>query len=174
MLSGWQKIDSKYYYFDPTRGGAMAVSERTPDGFFVNERGEWVEETQGQESEASHAEEEVLRIVNRGKSKAGLPPLTTDGILADAARIRSQELAVSYSHDRPDGSSCFSAIRDESFQMLGENIAKGYQSSVDVMDAWMHSEGHRKNILNPEFTKIGVGCYIRGGEKHWVQLFGRR
>lgn len=174
MLSGWQKIDSKYYYFNPAKGGAMAVSERTPDGFFVNERGEWVEEKQENQSEASRVEEEVLAIVNSERAKAGISPLMTDKSLSDAASIRAEELTVSFSHTRPDGSDCFSAIKNASFDMWGENIAKGYASSAEVMDGWMHSEGHRKNILNSGFTKIGIGYYVLNGEKHWVQLFGRR
>lgn len=54
----------------------------------------------------------------------------------------------------------------------GENIAMGQISPQDVMNSWMNSDGHRANILNSEFTKIGVGCVTdSNGVYHWTQLF---
>lgn len=54
---------------------------------------------------------------------------------------------------------------------VGENIAMGYPTAEAVMDGWMNSDGHRKNILNSDFTKIGIGVYSSGGTLYWVQLF---
>jgi uncharacterized protein YkwD len=56
------------------------------------------------------------------------------------------------------------------YTTAGENIAKGQQSPEDVMNAWMNSDGHRKNILNPDFTEIGVG-YVKGDTTYWTQQF---
>lgn len=59
------------------------------------------------------------------------------------------------------------------FNRLGENIAYGYPSAAAVMRGWMHSPGHRRNILNRRFTKIGLGvAQTRDGTKYWVQNFG--
>lgn len=54
------------------------------------------------------------------------------------------------------------------YQTAGENIAVGYKTPEQVVAGWMNSEGHRKNILNPKFTAIGVG-YLEGG--YWTQFF---
>ncbi len=59
------------------------------------------------------------------------------------------------------------------FHRLGENIASGYPTAAAVMRGWMHSEGHRANILNRRFKKIGLGVATsRDGTKYWVQNFG--
>jgi uncharacterized protein YkwD len=58
------------------------------------------------------------------------------------------------------------------FKAAGENIAAGQKTAEEVMDGWMNSEGHRANILNPDFTHIGIG-YVQGGDygTYWTQLF---
>ena len=63
-------------------------------------------------------------------------------------------------------------INTERESEIGENIAYGQNSPEDVMNSWMNSSGHRANILNAEFEEIGVGCYVKGSRKYWVQLFG--
>lgn len=117
---------------------------------------------------------EVLNLVNEERKKAGLEPLIWDAQLAAAANIRAKEIAVSFSHTRPDGSSCFSAVGNmNDYMTLGENIAYGYQSSTSVMNGWMNSQGHRENILNSSFTCLGVSCYLdENGTYQWVQIFG--
>jgi uncharacterized protein YkwD len=58
-------------------------------------------------------------------------------------------------------------------QAVGENIAMGQQSSTDVLNAWMNSDGHRANILNPGYTRIGVAAYTTPeGTIFWCQQFG--
>ena len=54
---------------------------------------------------------------------------------------------------------------------IGENIAYGQSSPDEVMTAWMNSAGHRANILNASFTKLGVGVYQSGGTLYWAQIF---
>jgi hypothetical protein len=58
--------------------------------------------------------------------------------------------------------------------MLAENIAHGQLTPGDVMDAWMNSPGHQDNILSPDVWETGVGYYAGGGDRYWVQDFGRR
>ena len=91
----------------------------------------------------------------------------------DTAHLRANELVELFSHDRPDGSDCFSAF-PSGYHRWGENIAEGQKDPADVMDSWMHSEGHKKNILNKDFDSIGVGCYNNNGTLEWVQNFGRK
>ncbi len=123
-------------------------------------------------SEHAYADE-VIKIVNQEREKAGASPLRLNKALEAAANIRARELPVRWSHTRPDGSSCFTAIKDQGlvYMMAGENIAAGYASPSKVMNGWMNSTGHRNNILNSRFTEIGVGYYQHNGYNYWVQLF---
>ena len=91
-----------------------------------------------------------------------------------AALVRAKETEQSFSHTRPNGSSFSTALKEQgvSYRSSGENIAWGQKTPEDVMKAWMNSEGHRANILNARFTKIGVGYYQNArGTNYWTQLF---
>lgn len=105
---------------------------------------------------------EVLSLVNEERANAGLAPLNMEQGLLDAAMlVRAPECAVLYSHTRPDGQSCFSVFPESSLK--GENIAAGQMSAESVMDSWMNSPDHRKNILDSDFKNIGIGCVYAGG-----------
>lgn len=125
------------------------------------------------ETELSYAEQ-VVKLVNEERAKHGLSPLTIDKSVESAALVRSKEIEKSFSHTRPNGSSFSSALKEQgvSFMGAGENIAWGQKSPEEVMQGWMNSEGHRANILNAKFTKIGVGYYQNSnGTNYWTQLF---
>lgn len=111
---------------------------------------------------------DVMNIVNLQRSGEGLPLLSWDADLAAAAGTRVAELGSSFSHTRPNNTSCFTTVPDGLFSKLGENIAQGYNKPEDVMSAWMGSAGHAANILGAGYTKIGV-AYSNG---YWVQMFG--
>ncbi len=120
------------------------------------------------------AAEAVASLVNAARRDAGLSELELDADLCAAAQVRAQEIAQSFSHTRPDGSSCFTILEEFgiSYRAAGENIAMGQRTPEEVMDGWMNSSGHRANILNGTFTSIGVGYYVDGaGAAHWVQIF---
>ena len=117
---------------------------------------------------------QVAALVNQERAKAGLAPLTVNARAAAAAQVRAKEITTSFSHTRPDGSSFSTALKEAgvSFRRSGENIAYGQRSPQAVMDVWMNSSGHRANILNPNFTEIGVGHYTNAaGVNYWTQLF---
>lgn len=120
------------------------------------------------------AAEAVASLVNAARRDAGLSELELDADLCAAAQARAQEIAQSFSHTRPDGSSCFTILEEFgiSYRAAGENIAMGQRTPEEVMDGWMNSSGHRANILNGTFPSIGVGYYVDGaGAAHWVQIF---
>lgn len=126
------------------------------------------------ETEDKSFAEQVVDLVNQERAKAGLEKLTLDKNIEAAALVRAKEIEVSFSHTRPDGSSFSSVLKEHniSYRGAGENIAWGQTSPEAVMNAWMNSEGHRANILNANFTKIGVGYYQNSaGRKFWTQLF---
>ena len=114
--------------------------------------------------------DEVLNLVNEERTARSLQPLKLDKDLEKAANIRSKEVTVLLDHTRPDGSICFTV----SSKANAENIAAGQTTPERVVDAWMNSPGHRKNLLNPKYTTIGIG-YEKTNSKYktyWVQLFG--
>lgn len=118
--------------------------------------------------------EQVVNLVNAERAKAGLKALQIDEKVAAAANVRAKEIKQSFSHTRPNGSSFSTALKEQgvSYRGSGENIAYGQLSPEAVMNGWMNSDGHRANILNANFTHIGVGHFQDGnGTNYWAQLF---
>lgn len=116
---------------------------------------------------------QVAALVNAERAKYGLSALTVDTKVQQAALVRAKETAQSFSHTRPNGSS-FSTVLTEagvSYRTAGENIAYGQSTPQQVMNAWMNSSGHRANILNANYTTIGVGYTVINGTAYWAQLF---
>lgn len=116
---------------------------------------------------------QVAVAVNRERSANGLNPLKYSDELSESAIIRANEIQTNFSHTRPDGTSCFTAVTDMgiSYRYIGENIAYGQKSPEDVMNAWMNSSGHRANILSENFDYIGIGVTYRNGTYYWTQFF---
>ncbi|MBQ7794054.1 MAG: SafA/ExsA family spore coat assembly protein [Clostridia bacterium] len=120
-------------------------------------------------------ESEVVRLVNEIRAENGLSALTHDWELSRVARYKSQDMKDNgyFSHTSPVYGSPFEMIRNFgiSFKGAAENIARGQQTPQAVVNAWMNSSGHRANILNSSYNKIGVG-YVADG-KYWTQMFIR-
>ncbi len=119
---------------------------------------------------------DVLDIVNQERAANGLEPLVMDVGLMNTANLRAQEIASTFSHTRPDGSSCFTAWpKNKYYSAKGENIAAGQRTPEWVMDAWMKSQGHRENILSEYYNCIGISCYYDPNSEYgynWSQNFG--
>ncbi|MBE6845941.1 MAG: hypothetical protein E7508_09635 [Ruminococcus sp.] len=118
----------------------------------------------------------ILNLVNQERAKVGASPLTLNTSLCNAADIRAVEIVDSFSHTRPDGTSFSTAIDslNISYRGSGENIAAGQTSAEEVMAQWVDSPGHYQNIINPNYTQLGVGYYLDNNSAykyHWVQLF---
>ena len=118
-------------------------------------------------------EREVVRLVNKERTKHGLKELTYDWQLSRVARYKSKDMSDNgyFSHTSPTYGSPFEMMKSFgiSYRTAGENIAKGQATPEAVVKAWMDSKGHRANILNTSFTKIGVGYIAKG--KYWTQMF---
>ena len=118
-------------------------------------------------------ENEVIRLVNEQRAKNGLKELQADWELSRVARFKSQDMKDNnyFSHTSPVYGSPFEMIKNFgiSYRSAGENIAKGQRTPQAVVNAWMNSSGHRANILNSTYTKIGVG-YVADGN-FWTQMF---
>ena len=114
--------------------------------------------------------QEIIDLVNAERIKAGVQPLEAHPALMSGAEVRAYELKSNFSHTRPDGTDCFTAIEGQLFARLGENIGQGYLDGQKAMVGWMNSPGHRANILNPRFRYIGVGVDLN--HQGYVQMFG--
>ena len=108
-----------------------------------------------------------------------LSPLKRDVGLEKTAQTRAKELVKSFSHNRPDGTSCFTAYPKD-LRAMGENIAYGYTNTRTVTDAWIEEDddysgqGHRRNMLQKSFNVVGIAGYKYKGVIYWVQCFGKR
>ena len=122
---------------------------------------------------SSSAASEVVRLTNSARGQNGYAALVEDGALSEAAAVRAREIARSFSHTRPSGASFSSALSESSVSYLraGENIASGQKSASEVVNAWMNSPGHRANILNSSYSRIGSASVNIDGTLYWVQLF---
>ncbi len=116
---------------------------------------------------------EVLRLVNVERARVGAAPLKLAKDLTASAYVRAKELPYKFSHTRPDGSKCFTAM-PQIGHVLGENLAGGQTSPQQVVQAWMDSKTHRENMLSKNFTEMGVVYYYQSNSKYkhyWVQHF---
>ncbi|RBP01119.1 CAP domain-containing protein [Rossellomorea aquimaris] len=138
------------------------------------------EQQQQPEQQASEAtgqlsqyEQKVVELTNQERAKQGLPALKVDTELSKVAREKSRDMQANnyFSHDSPTYGSPFDMMKQFGIQYssAGENIAMGQPTPEEVVQAWMDSEGHRKNILSTNYTHIGVG-YVENGN-YWTQLF---
>ncbi|SFQ30344.1 CAP domain-containing protein [Salibacterium halotolerans] len=124
----------------------------------------------------SEFEQQVIALTNEEREKAGLAPLKPYSELSDVARDKSKDMrdAGYFSHNSPNYGSPFDMMDSYGidYQGAGENIAAGQRSPEQVVEGWMNSKGHRENILNEDFTHIGVGHAEGGSYGHyWTQMF---
>ncbi|WP_078414858.1 SafA/ExsA family spore coat assembly protein [Priestia abyssalis] len=126
--------------------------------------------------EIKQFEQQVVQLTNQERAKYGLKPLVSDWELARVARFKSDDMRDKnyFSHTSPTYGSPFDMIKNFgiTYRSAGENIAAGQKTPEEVVQAWMNSSGHRANILNKDFTHIGVG-YSKGGSYgvYWTQMF---
>lgn len=118
----------------------------------------------------------VIELVNIERAKEGLKPLKKDDTLNGLSDIRAKETVTLFDHKRPNGTKWSTILKENnvSYTNAAENIASGYSTPEDVVNAWMNSEGHRASIMSKTYEKIGVSCYIDNNSKYkyyWDQLF---
>ncbi len=123
--------------------------------------------------------DEILRLVNLERARAGLPLLTHNQTLEDQAAQYACELIFYdfFAHRNPDTGTELPDRAAEfgyDYAAIGENLAAGQSTPAEAMAGWMGSPGHRDNILSPNFMELGVSVRT-GGEfrTYWVQEFGQ-
>jgi len=127
----------------------------------------------------SGAANEVVRLVNAERAKEGMSALKSDySNLNKAAKKRASELPLRFnsSHERPDGRPWHTVLEEYNvrYTIAGENIAYGYRTAAHVVQDWMASPTHRENIMNKNFTHIGVGIHEKDNVLYWAQEFVRK
>lgn len=115
--------------------------------------------------------EDVFRLTNEARVSEGKTKLVMDEKLTEIAMHRAAEQALLYNHVRPNGTKWHTLLSGKYLSGAGENIAFGQYSADSVTTAWLNSEGHRENIMNSDYTSIGVGSFMHNGTRFWVQIF---
>ncbi|MGN0634663.1 MAG: CAP domain-containing protein [Acutalibacteraceae bacterium] len=125
--------------------------------------------------QARAMEREVVRLVNQERESRGLAPVRRTASISRVARQKADDMCTHnyFSHTSPTYGTPFEMLEQNRvrFSYAGENIAFGQVTAEEVVQAWMNSKGHRENILNPAYTKIGVGCADNVQGSYWVQIF---
>ena len=128
-----------------------------------------------QSAVVTSGDQAMLAAVNAERARVGKNALTMSAGLCNCASVRAKEIAISFSHTRPNGTSCFTVLGEVgvNYTACGENLAKGQTSVTDAMNSWMNSSGHRENILSSkhDYNSFGCACYTVGGVNYWVQEF---
>lgn len=121
----------------------------------------------------------IVDLTNAQRSSAGVSPLRASTQLMQAAQLQAEQMArfQTMQHEisraqYPQPVDRLAAVGYR-WQTYGENIAEGQTTASTVIDSWMHSSGHRANILNGNFRDIGVGfARDSAGRPYYVQVFG--
>lgn len=122
------------------------------------------------------SEESIQSLINAYRHEHGLPELSGNRVLDQAAQIRAQEISVCLSHERPDGQPFYTVFSEIGFdtQLGAENFivaSAGYYSAEAIVQAWIDSPVHRANILDANFTSSGISRIRSGDQEVFVQLF---
>lgn len=160
------------------------VEISTSEGYTEEEPGQTATKPSimSSEEELDQMRWEVAELTNDLRRQNGVPALTIDDDLMEAAQVRAEEIAITlaYRHDRPDGSDNDTVVQHTGQLLLGENLgAKDYrgidpltQLAQIQMDSWRSSEGHYRNILHTKYHSLGVGiAQDRFGMYYIVQVF---
>lgn len=126
---------------------------------------------EGSGVQTASTERRVFELTNQEREANGLSALTWNDDLANVARAHSKDMADNnfFDHTNLKGKSPFDRMKEYGirYRAAAENIAYGYTTPESVVEAWMDSQGHRENILNPNLTELGVGVY----GTYWTQNF---
>lgn len=128
--------------------------------------------------ELTKEEKAILELTNKARAAEKLPPLTVNEALFRAARQHTENMAKQDKLEHElDGKRVSDRADAEGydFAQIGENLAQGEDATPEqIVDGWLKSKGHRENLLNPNFTEIGLGVAKSAkGETYYTQVFGK-
>lgn len=114
-------------------------------------------------------EEKILELMNEKRTAAGLKPLIMDNTLREVARYKSEHMIQNnyFSHNNPDGTTWQNWLKTigYSYTAIAENIAYNSSSAEELFNQWWNSAGHKANMMNASYTKVGIGV-IYGNNKY--------
>lgn len=169
--NGPEVVTYKYGVKIVTKGSKVTYDRTTFNATVNDLKAEALE----QKSKESANINQILVETNKYRAEKGLSPLILDDTMTMAANIRALEMAWGdkLSHTRPDGRSCFTIFDDVGFTSYysGENIAWGQKNGTSAVTWWRNSPGHYANMINENYTKIGIGVYKFDGKYYYAQLF---
>lgn len=123
---------------------------------------------------ATQYQKDVLNLMNRERKARGMEPLKLDETLNKLAIMKSNDMVKNkyFSHTSPVYGTPYDMLKKYNVQFMAaaENIAAGQRDPKTVMRSWMSSSGHRKNILNPRYTKVGIGK-DSSNSSVWTEIF---
>ena len=149
---------------DNDKNTVTAIEEKTPLGeFFAQDKVSFLRQNASR----------VIELINIERAKNGLTALTETAPLSAAASARAEELESSFSHTRPNGENNFTVFNE--FNIVDtkriENLGAGQSTPEQILEGWMNSEGHKRNIINQNLTKVGVGVHMdSSGRLYWAML----
>jgi uncharacterized protein YkwD len=147
----------------PSAGGASAPAKNAGDGKSGNVN-----------FRAQTSALILIELINHERRAAETAELRTDENLMKAAAQRAAELTKKYAHQRPNGREYHTVMGDFGLNPAAsaENIAhRGDDSVLDVNKQFVYSPGHKKNMLNAAYSRVGVGVSRDGKKYYWVELF---
>ena len=124
---------------------------------------------------SSSGAETLMNLINEKRAEAGVPALSVDSNMNKGARIRAQEMSQNYNdykHTRPNGDPGMRVLIEVgcSYTAAAENAGRGQSSVSEIFNSWMSSNGHKKNMLNEKYSKMGLGYYTVSGTTYWCLL----
>jgi uncharacterized protein YkwD len=123
----------------------------------------------------ANAEQKILELMNAKRTEAGLKPLTLDNTLIKVARYKSNDMIQNnfFDHTNPDGTKWTDWLHALGYQYTsaGENIAYNTYDAVELFNQWWNSPGHRANMMNSSYTKVGIGVLLGNGKYMGTQEF---
>ncbi len=147
--------------------------EMIEPGVVYNDSSDGDKSSQGENFEGT--EDDIISLTNEFRKEKGLDVLVKNDKLMQSAKMKAEDMKKQeyFAHISPDGIELWNLVQqvDYNYSIIAENIAEGYFSAESVVDAWMNSEGHRKNILSVELEEIGVAVLEiknKDGKKSYV------
>jgi hypothetical protein len=105
------------------------------------------------------SQDALLNATNQKRQEAGLPPLSLNGNLSQAAAGKASDMFTKdyWAHVSPDGTNPWAFIKGAGYNYIyaGENLARGFTTPTDVINAWMASPSHRENMLSSKYNDVG-------------------
>lgn len=112
------------------------------------------------QTDLNNMKNEIIRLVNVERNKVGLKSLSVNTKNSSGSTVRAKEIATKFDHVRPNGTKYYTAFSG-SYKYTGENIGHhANMTAQNIVQLWMNSDGHRANILNPNYTSTSVGLYL--------------